>query len=375
MKICDINVFPVRLPMKQSFSTSGGLVGNADAGAPHVYVRMRTDCGAEGWGEARPSHRWSYETLETVTGTIEIYLKPLLLGKEANDLHGIHALMNREIKAGLGSGQPIAKAAVDMALHDLIGRAAGASLAKLWLSSASQSAQLSYLISTANPDEAAAKAANAFKLGYKGIDVKLGIDPASDIDILEAVKGEAPGLFIRADANQAYTLPRAVQVAKQMERIGIDIFEQPLRANQLLGHAELRRKTSIPIALDESIWTAGDVLEAIRQEACDAIVIKLTKMGGLLSAKLCGEIAREAGLELLGGGLTESGLGLSASAHMFNYLQIASPYDLNGPLFLQDDPVDAGPAVDEGHVYLPDRPGIGCSLSMDKIMKYSTQSA
>jgi L-alanine-DL-glutamate epimerase-like enolase superfamily enzyme len=152
------------------------------------------------------------------------------------------------------------------------------------------------------------------------------------------------------------------------------VFEQPLKANHLHGHAELRRKTVIPIALDESIWTASDLIQAIRQEACDMVVIKVTKMGGLKEAKLCGEIAKEANLGLLGGGLTESTLGLIASAHLFNYLDIQIPVDLNGPIFLADDPVTDGLQIDKGTVRLSDQCGIGCTISNEKLQKYEMKS-
>jgi len=371
VRISNVEVFPLTLPMKRNFAVSGGTVGEKSRGAPHVYVRITADNGAEGWGEARPSPRWSYETLESVVTTIEIYLKPVLLGIAATDLHTVHARMNKEIKGE--AGQPIAKAAVDMALHDLIGLASRQRLADMWFSGFDAKTRLSYLISTSDPAEAERNASEARFKGYRGVDVKLGLDANKDLAVLEAVRGAAPDLFLRADANQAYSLQQAVRISKQMERIGVDVLEQPLKANDLHGHAELRRKTSIPIALDESIWTAGDLIQAIRAEACDFVVIKLTKMGGLSGAKRCGEIAREAGLDLLGGGLTESRLGLTASAHLFQYLRIAPPVDLNGPLFLEDDPVGAGPIINEGEVTLPDKPGIGCEIAMEKVEKYRSK--
>ncbi|MBB6634827.1 mandelate racemase [Cohnella thailandensis] len=356
--------------MKQSFAISGGTVGSQSQGAPHVYVKIVTDSGIAGWGEARPSHRWSGETLETVTSTIEGYLKPALIGAEVEDVRSIRSRMNKEIKADLSGGQPIAKAAIDMALYDAIGKARQCRLADLWFSGFRSSIRLSYLISTASPEEAESKAAFAASNGYRGLDVKLGLNPESDLEILEAVKGAAPNLFLRVDANQAYDLQRAIKLSRAMERIGVDVFEQPLKADDLHGHAELRRKTNVPVALDESIWTTGNLMQAIRAEACDTAVVKLTKMGGLTGAKRCGELAREAGLGLLGGGLTESRLALTASAHLFNYLQIEEPVDLNGPIFLEDDPIESGPSVEEGTVELPDQPGIGCRISEDKLKLY-----
>lgn len=371
MKIENVEVFPLILPMSQSFKISSGSVGDSREGAPHVYVKITSDNGAYGWGEARPSHRWSYETMETVTSTIMRYLRPALLGRNAYDWAEIRRQMDREIKPALGGGQPIAKAAIDTALHDLIGRAEGKTLPELWYTAANAGLHLSYLISTDRPEEAAKKAAYAKKHGYLGVDVKIGLNPKLNLEILSAVKSEAPDLFFRVDANQACNLSQALMLSRQMERIGVDVFEQPLPAHDLHGHAELRRKSGIPIALDESIWTPGDVMQAIRAEACDSVVIKLTKMGGLSGARRCGEMAREAGLDLLGGGLTESRLGLAASGHLFNYLNIGYPSDLNGPMFLKDDPVENGPLILEGSVTLPLSPGIGCTISLDKLQDYA----
>ncbi|SEN52075.1 mandelate racemase/muconate lactonizing enzyme family protein [Lihuaxuella thermophila] len=374
MKIANIEVFALTLPMKSDFSISGGQVGNQQQGAPHVYVKMTGSDGTVGWGEARPSHRWSYETLESVTTTIHHYLKPVLVGEPAWDLRRIHHKMNRQIAAGWNKGMPIAKAAVDMALHDLLAKHHGIPLPRLWMGAFKDSIRLSYLISTNDPETAYEKAKYARENGFLAVDVKIGLNPQQDVRILEAVKQAAPDLYFRVDANQAYDLTQAVRLAREMERIGVDVFEQPLKANQLHGHAELRRKTVIPIALDESIWTAGDLIQAIRQEACDMVVIKVTKMGGLTEAKLCGEIAGEAGLGLLGGGLTESTLGLTASAHLFNYLDIQIPVDLNGPIFLADDPVTDGLKVEKGTVPLSGQSGIGCTISNDKLEKYGTKT-
>ncbi len=371
MKIIEIDVYPLNLPMKQNFRISGGSVGDTEKGAPHVFVKITADDGTEGWGEARPSNRWSYETKESVVSTIENYFKPVLIGENIGDLQKAHKLMKNEIKNGLTIGQPIAKAAIDIALHDLIGKQRKQSIASLWFTKPKPSVQLSYLISTDNIKDAIEKANFALENGYQGIDLKIGFNADEDLRLVEAVKEAIPDLFLRVDANQGYTLSEAITVSKGLEKLGVDVFEQPLKANDLLGHAELRRKTYVPIALDESIWTAGDLIQAIRLEACDTAVIKITKMGGLLGAKLCGEIAREANLDLLGGGLTESTLGLTASAHLFNYLGIDRPVDLNGPMFLEDDPVSEGPAINEGNVLLNnDLHGVGCSIDTQKINKF-----
>ncbi|WP_374016475.1 enolase C-terminal domain-like protein [Paenibacillus thiaminolyticus] len=253
-------------------------------------LRRITASAAGGRQERALGGATSYETSQTVTCTNAHYLRQALIGLEVKDWKTIHQVMNRDIRPGLGSGPPIAKAAIDMALHDLIGATEQRNLAELWYSAPDPGLKLSSLVSTASPEEAAHKVAYAAENGYEAVDVKIGLDPERDLAIVEAVKSEAPGLHLQVDTNQAYNLPQAVKLAKQMERIGVDVFEEPLAANQLHGHAELRRKTALPIALDESAWTPGDLMQAIRTEACDIVVIKVTKIGGLSRANRCGGV-------------------------------------------------------------------------------------
>src|SRR5436305_6530146 len=127
-RIKAVEAFALRLPFRIEFRIARGSVGSPAAGAPHVYVRVTADDGTVGWGEARPSHRWSYETEESVLTTIRGYLAPALLGADPWDLVGLHQVMDREIAPGISVGAPIAKCAVDMAVHDLLARAAGVPL-------------------------------------------------------------------------------------------------------------------------------------------------------------------------------------------------------------------------------------------------------
>ncbi len=117
MKIADIRLYPVRLPFEGHFATSRGTVGAAATGLPKVFVKMSDEAGHVGWGEAGPSHRWSYETLESVVTTLRHYLIPLALGRDIFDPDGLHRAMDAEIAPGLTRGQPIAKAALDIALQ------------------------------------------------------------------------------------------------------------------------------------------------------------------------------------------------------------------------------------------------------------------
>src|SRR5438270_2120177 len=263
MKLTAIDVFPLRLPFREEFRIARGSVGDPASGAPHVYVRVRAEDGSEGWGEARPSHRWSYETEESVLTTIRGYLAPALLGADPWDLRGLHQIMDREIAPGISVGAPIAKCAVDMAVHDLLARSAGVPLREFLGGAAEEKVRLSYLISVPGPEEAARRAAAAAAEGYGGLKVKIGTDPAHDLEILRAVREAAPGAFLWADANQAYDLPTALVQARKMEALGVDCLEQPLPANDWTGLQRVARSSGVPIAVDESVFAPGDLLQLL----------------------------------------------------------------------------------------------------------------
>src|SRR5205823_7573002 len=175
LRIKAVEAFALRLPFRTEFRIARGSVGSPAAGAPHVYVRVTADDGTVGWGEARPSHRWSYETEESVLSTIRGYLAPALAGHDAFDLARLHRTMHTEIAPGLTVGQPIAKSAIDMAVHDLIGRSLGIGLRELIGSRGAQTIPSSWIVSTTDPAEARQVAASATARGYTGLKVKVGV--------------------------------------------------------------------------------------------------------------------------------------------------------------------------------------------------------
>lgn len=373
MKLSSIDVIPLRLPLREELRIARGSVASPDAGAPHIYVHVVGENGVEGWGEARPSHRWSYETEESVVSTIRGYLAPALRELDLFDLDGVLRAMDREIAPGTSLGMPIAKCGVEMAIHDLLARSLDLPLCLFLGGRREERVRLSYLISVGSEAEAEAKAGEAWSAGYRGLKVKIGMDPARDLAILRAVRAAAPEAYLWADANQGYDAATAGRQARAMEGIGVDVLEQPVAANDWTGLARVARATSLPIAVDESVYAPTDLLQLIQLEAIGVLVLKLSKMGGLSRARLCLQIAREAGLGLLGSGLTESRLGLAAAAHLYAAFGGVLFADLNGPQFLADDPVAGGVEIATGTVQVPTGPGIGVTLDAEKLTRYARQ--
>ncbi len=372
-RIEKIEVFPLNLPFLTEFKISRGSVGGPKAGAPHVYLRITTDTGVVGWGEARPSHRWSYETVESVVSTIRNYLAPALIGTVADDFKAVREIMEREIAPGITVGQPVAKSGVDMALNDLAAKASGLSLSQHLGADVAKDVPISYLVSVDSPAKAEEVTQTALDAGYTGFKVKIGMDPSLDLELLQAVKSVSRDTFLWADANQAYGVDTAVERSREMAKIGVQVLEQPVPANDFLGLQELVSKSAVPIAVDESVFCLGDLDQLIRLKALNMLVVKVSKMAGLTGARECMERALNAGIGLLGSGLTETRLGLAASAHLYGALGVKYPVDLNGPQFLADDPVESGVSIERAVVRLSSSPGIGVGIDEEKLSRYACE--
>jgi L-alanine-DL-glutamate epimerase-like enolase superfamily enzyme len=356
--IADVRVSTVRAPLRAILQLPRGAVATA-SGALHVFVRVRDAAGRTGWGEARPSPRWSDETVETVTSTIRDYLAPALIGLLPWDFAGIHAAMDAVIAPGRTRGQPIAKSALDMAMHDLLGSQLAVRLPVLLGRATADRMPLCSVVGADTADAAAQQAAEGWAAGYRGFKVKIGVHPTADLDMVAAVRAVAPTAYLWVDANQAYDIATARQRARALAKLGVDVFEQPTPARDILALRRLRADGGVPIAADESVFSATDLLQLLHMEALDILVVKVSKLSGLWPARRCLDLAEEAGIGILGSSLTESGLGAAASAALFGGYALAGPADINGPQFLQPAPdVPACPVVD-GMLVLPPGPGIG----------------
>jgi len=371
LRIVRVEIHPCRLPFTTPFLISRGAVGLPEEGAPHIYVKVVAEDGTEGWGEARPSHRWSYETEWSVVSAIRDHLAKAIIGLDAFEITEAHKAMDREVAPGVSRGQPIAKSALDMALHDLICRKLGVDLRRLLGGRMEFEIPLAYMVSAEDATGAALAAGQAVERGYRCVKVKIGKGVKKDIEILKAVRGAVKDALVWADPNQAYTAAEAVELARKAEGL-IDVLEQPLPANDLAGLAEVTAKSPIPIAVDESAFSPRDLVNVIRHGAANAFVAKVSKAGGLLPARRAIEIAMEANLLVLGSGLTESALGFMASAKLYSALGIKIPVDLNGPQFLGDEPFPEPVEVERGVAKIPESEGVGPSPDPEKLASLRT---
>ncbi len=371
MNIASIEVFPVRLPMKAVLTLPRGPARTLEEGKRVAMVKITDSDGHVGWGEAGPSRRWSAETLESCVSSIRCYLAPSVIGHDIFDLAGLHAKMNKELAVGLDPGQPIAKCAIDLAVHDLIGKRLGITV-QSWLGAKrADSVPLARLVSAATPEEAVQITTSALAEGYRGFKVKVGHHKALDAAIVQAVVDAAPGSYVWTDANQGYTLEEALKMSKAFERMGLTLFEQPVPMSDVYAMKKLLSATGLTIALDEAAIGLPFVIEMIRREAVEGLAIKVSKVGGLYYARQMCDLALNAGLTLIGSGLMDAPIGFAASVHLFAAYGMTLPVDLNGPQFIAEDYLAQPLPVRDQVAYVPTAPGLGITIDEDKVRRFA----
>jgi len=371
MKIERIDVLPVRLPLKALSRLSRGVPRTMEEGKRIILVKMTGDDGTVGWGEAGPSRRWSAETTESCYTSIRNYLAPVLIGRDPFDIAGLHAAMNTEIAPGLDPGQPIAKSALDLAAHDLVCKSLGITLQD-WLGAKGRDRiELSCLVTPPYVEGVVRSAQQGLKEGYRAFKVKVGHEPKLDIERVRAVVGLAKDYTVWVDANQGYTLDAALRAARGFEGLGIELFEQPIPMGEFAGMKKLLSATGMTIALDEAAMGLPVVIELIRREAVEALVIKVNKVGGLHYARQMCDLARSAGLTLIGSGLMDAPIGFAAAVHLFAAFGIDYPCDLNGPQHIAEDYLKTPFPIEGRFAMVPKGPGLGIEIDEAKVKSFA----
>jgi len=361
--IRQVEVFPVGVPITRGFTFASGNAGAAGQQAVLVFVKITASSGEIGWGECRPMPTWSYETAHTVVATLRHHLVPAVLGLEIWDRAGLHRRMSAAIGRGPSTGQPIAKAALDLALHDLCARTAGLPLrAFLGGSSAPVALPLSWTCTAHTADQAARDVEAGQAAGFVHFNFKAAVAPATDLAVARELTQRAlSGAFIWADCNQGFLLHDAVRMAQAFEQLGVALLEQPVAADQLHLMAQLRARTTIALAVDEASVSPGDFFSHARAGLVDYLVVKLTRSGGLWPSVQQLAVAASAGLPFVVSGLTDGLLTKMAACQLSAAAGGLRPLALNGSQFLDESALYPDKASHEHHgsVHLDATPGIG----------------
>ncbi|HEX8997956.1 MAG TPA: dipeptide epimerase [Ktedonobacterales bacterium] len=308
--------------------------------AHNVQTRIDAD-GVEGIGEAAPSGFYG-ERRESVFVALSDFAEHI--DGEPGLIEDIVAAMDRRLRANAA-----AKASVDMALYDLLGKRLGAPVYQLLGLNPERTPVTSFTIGIDEPKEMARKAAEAAKT-FPILKIKLGT--SHDLEIVRAIR-DATDATLRVDANAAWTPKQAVQVIHELEPYNIEFVEQPLQPTDIEGLRFVRERVALPIIADESCVTESDIPRLVG--AVDGINIKLMKCGGIHHALRMIHTARAHHLSVMLGCMIESSLAITAAAHLSPLVDYA---DLDGNLLINDDPFE-GVQVDHGKLILPERAGLG----------------
>jgi len=359
--IRTIEVLPVRYPVTSYFRFF------TKPERPAVFVKITCEDGTFGWGQSVPIQTWSYETLESATHTLREYLAPVLIGKNPFDLAGAHAAMNKAIAPSFSTGMPIAKAGLDIALHDVIGKLTGKNLAELWGRKPIERVVLSWTVNARTIAEAESLVEDGRKKGYKHFNIKVAPDPKFDVELAKTVRRLAPDCFLWADANGMYDVPTALRTLPKLAAAGVNIMEQPVAPNRLSGLVEIKRQGALPILLDEGVVSSVELVEYIKLGMLDGVAMKPARTAGLFDAKRQVEILEQAGLLFLGSGLTDPDVSLAASLVLYGAYGLKFPAALNGLQFLAGSFLKRPFVLVDGAIEVPTGPGLGIEVLEDKV--------
>lgn len=367
MKIATIDVFVLGFPFRSVFVLAGGVAGSPDALSHRVLVKLTTEDGATGWGEATPTPRWTYETRESIVSTLRHYLAPAVAGIEVWNFDALHRAMDRAISPGVTTGAPLAKSAIDVAAHDALGRALGLPVHRLLGGCRRRRFDLQWMVSVQRPADAARAVAEGIDAGYACFDVKIGMHgEQEDFDLVRRSREAAGALPIQVDANRGCRLDAAIRQARRFDALGVTLFEQPLDGFNLSGYRRLVAASPVPIGIDESLRSVPDLIEYARADAIGVAVAKVQRNAGLYRSRQLCETALAAGLGLSLSGLTETDLGLAAGLQLAAAFDI-NPLALNGPQYI-DTPFLARPLQRRGgEVLLPEGPGLGVDVDEARV--------
>jgi muconate cycloisomerase len=382
MKITGCEIYVVALPLRRAHAWAGNVGRRIGR---HAVVRIDSDEGISGWGEAPAIPTWGGhamryygETPETVRHLVADLLVPAVEGLDPAEVDVLHARMDAALK-----GHPYAKAAVDIACHDLVGRAFEVPVWKLLGGMHRDRVEIAHSLGLMDEDEAVDEAAAAVEQGATTIKCKTGLDAARDVRLVARLRDRlGPNVRIRVDANEGYrSVHEAVRVTSTQEAYDIMLCEQPVAGAARL--AEVAARVSTEVMADESAWTAADVLEldglGIRCFSC-----YVTKPGGLYPARRQAAVASELGFTCDIGGSIEMGIGNAANLHLGAAVDIAflpsvcpvtrtqggpGP-DIAGVYYL-DDIVSEPFTYRDGCVMVPQGPGLGIEVDLDKLARYA----
>jgi L-alanine-DL-glutamate epimerase-like enolase superfamily enzyme len=359
MKISKIEINKLNMTLTQSLKVSLGIISEV----ANVVVKITTESGIYGWGEASPFAPITGDSVETNYVTAK-KLAELIKGKDALAIEARMTEINR-----FTVGEPSIRSAFDMALYDIAAKAANMPLYK-FLGGEQREIRSDMTIGWQDTvEQTVAKAQQILDDGFNAIKMKVGRPGLEDVPHVKAVRDLAgPDIAIKMDSNQSWDYATALANINAMKSLNLEYSEQPLPVWDYDNLARLRAKVDLPICADESVFDDKDALKLVKAGAADYLNIKLGKAGGIHTGLKINAIAEANGSKCMIGCFAESRLGLSAAAHLATARPNIFFIDLDSAYAYSSDPVIGGVSFDKhigGRLILSDDVGHGAEINED----------
>lgn len=363
MKISAIKIYPLSLPVKKTIKMARQTVTKAET----LVLKIESDEGISGFGEAAVALHVSGETLASMSYVIDRFIAPTLIGEDPFDIEKVNLMLDKMLAYNYGS-----RAAVDIALYDLVCRAVGIPLYKFLGGRMRKEVRITWHLANANYDADMEEASRGWDLGFEVMKLKVGTsDSQQELKTLEGLRNKFENVDLRLDANQSLTLANAIPYIKKAEPFNITFFEQPLYYRYLEGMAKVCAAVNVPIAADEGIFTADDVLKNFEAKSADVISLKLMKAGGITGVLKAAHVCQVLGLPIhVAAKIAETSIATAAAIHLGVCFPMLD-YDCGTTNhYLLDDIVEEPLIPIKGRMQPPDKPGLGVEVDEKKLKKY-----
>lgn len=354
MRIAKIDVVPVEFKLRQVTA----IAYEAPETAPNIVVRVETDGGEVGWGNAAPDTHVTGETPESVERVLREQFAPAIHGADPLQIRPLWDELNR-----LAPGNPTAVAAIDIALYDLLGKICGLPLYEL-LGHSRDAIGTFVTLGIEETEVSVSKARALCGGGFRALKVKCGLAPDKDVERIRAIRSAVDtSTTMCIDANQGYDAPTALWVTDQLKDQRIEFIEQPTPANDLAALAEVAHNSPIPVMADEAALSPADISRVIERCGVQAVNIKFMKIGGITGALAGIALAQAAGIPVMLGCMDESVISIAAALHVALVQNGVKYADLDGHLDIVDDVATRGVVLERGLMRAVDAPGLGVDVS------------